>query len=68
VRSVNLARHFDYTLAHKHLGQKSGKRRITLKVRRRVLGHSRRFTLRLTVVATDASGNKTTVRRTIKVR
>jgi len=66
--SVKLARSFNFTLAHKHLGLKSGKRRITLKVRKKILGHSRRFTVRLTVTATDASGNVSTIRRTIKVR
>jgi len=66
--SVKLARSFNFTLAHKHLGLKSGKRRITLKVRKNILGHSRRFTVRLTVTATDASGNVSTIRRTIKVR
>ena len=40
---------------------------MTLKVRKKLLGHSRRFSLQLTLVATDAAGNKRTLKRTIKV-
>jgi hypothetical protein len=65
--SVKLAKSFNFTLAQKKLGLKAGKRKITLKVKRKLLGKSRKFTVRLTIVATDASGNKKTVTRTIKV-
>jgi hypothetical protein len=66
-RSVKLAKNFNLTLAHRKLGLAAGKRRVTLKVRKKLLGHSRRFSLQLTLVATDAAGNKRTLRRTIKV-
>jgi hypothetical protein len=66
--SVKLAKSFNFTLAQKKLGLAAGKRRVTLKVPKRILGRSHRFTVRLTVSATDASGNVSTIRRTIKVR
>lgn len=66
--SVKLAKSFNFTLAQKKLGLAAGKRRITLKVRKKILGRSRRFSVRLSVSATDASGNVSTIRRTIKVR
>jgi hypothetical protein len=65
--SVKLSKSFNFTLAQKKLGLRAGKRKVTLKVKKRLLGHSRRFSVRLTVLATDASGNKQTVKRTIKV-
>jgi hypothetical protein len=65
--SVKLAKNFNLTLAHRKLGLAAGKRRVTLKVRKKLLGHSRRFSLQLTLVATDAAGNKRTLKRTIKV-
>jgi hypothetical protein len=65
--SVKLAKSFNFMLAQKKLALKAGKRKITLKVKRKLLGKSRKFSVRLTVVATDASGNKKTVKRTIKV-
>lgn len=66
--SVKLSKTFNVTVSHKTLGLAAGRRRITLKVRRKLLGKSRKFSLRLTLVATDAAGNKTTKRSTIKVR
>jgi hypothetical protein len=66
--TVKLAKSYNVTLAHKSLRRAAGARRVTLKVRKKLLGKSRRFTLKLTVVATDASGNKKTLTRTIKVR
>jgi hypothetical protein len=66
--SVKLAKNFNLTLAHRKLGLAAGRRRVTLKVRKKLLGKSRRFSLQLTIVAADAAGNKTTLKRTIKVR
>lgn len=65
--SVKLAKNYNLTLAHRKLGLAAGKRRVTLKVRKKLLGHSRRFSVQLTLVATDAAGNKRTLKRTIKV-
>jgi hypothetical protein len=67
-RSVKLAKTYNVTISHRALKLAPGRRRITLKVRRKLFGKSRKFTLRLTLVATDAAGNKTTKRSTIKVR
>jgi hypothetical protein len=68
-RSVKLAaKNFNVTLAHRKLGLAAGRRRVTLKVKKRLLGRSRKFTLQLTLVLTDAAGNKATVKRAIKVR
>jgi hypothetical protein len=66
-KAVTLARTYNVTLAHRKLGLAAGKRRITLKVKKRLLGRSRKFTLRLSIVAADASGNRRTIVRTIKV-
>jgi hypothetical protein len=66
--TVKLAKSYNITLAHKSLRRAAGARRVTLKVRKKLLARSRRFTLKLTVVATDAAGNKKTLTRTIKVR
>ena len=63
-RSVKLAKNYNLTLAHRKLGLAAGKRRVTLKVRKKLLGHSRRFSLQLTLVATDAAGNNRTLKRT----
>jgi hypothetical protein len=67
-RSVRLAKSFNLTLAHKKLRLAAGKRKVSLRVNKKLLGHSRRFTVRLTLVLTDAAGNKSTVRRSLKVR
>lgn len=67
-RSVKLAKSFNVTLAHKRLRLAAGKRKVVLKVKKKLLGRSRKFTVRLTLVLTDAAGNKSTVRRSLKVR
>jgi hypothetical protein len=67
-RSVKLAKTYNVTLAHRKLGLAAGRRRVTLKVRKKLLGKSRKFSVQLTVALTDAAGNKATLRRTIKVR
>jgi hypothetical protein len=67
-RTVTLARSYNVTLAHKKLGVATGTRRITLKANKKLLGLSRKFSVRLTLVATDRAGNKRTLRRTLKVR
>jgi hypothetical protein len=67
-RSVKLAKSFNLTVAHRRLGLAGGKRRVTLKVSKKLIGHSRKFSLRLTIVATNDAGKSSTLRRTIKVR
>jgi hypothetical protein len=67
-RSAHLAKSYNITLAHKRTPRSAATRRITLRAKKKLVGSSRRFTVRLTLVATDAAGNKRTITRTIKVR
>ena len=67
-RSAHLAKSYNITLAHKRTPRSTATRRITLRAKKKLVGSSKRFSVRLTLVATDAAGNKRTVRRTIKVR
>jgi hypothetical protein len=41
---------------------------VTLKPSKALVGKATRFSVRVQVVATDAAGNRRTVRRTISVR
>lgn len=67
-RSAHLAKSYNITLAHKRTPRSAATRRITLRVKKKLLGTSRKFSVKLTLVATDAAGNKRTITRTIKVR
>jgi hypothetical protein len=66
-RKVTLAKRFNLTLASKSLKLGTGSRSVKLKPSRKLLSHSRRFTVQVVVTATDAAGNHKTVTRTIKV-
>jgi hypothetical protein len=67
-RGATLARAGDLTLAEKSLKRASGRRKVTLKPSKRLVGRARKLTARLSIRATDSSGNRSTVTRTIKVR
>jgi len=69
-RNVELARRASATvlLAEKSLGLGSGDRQLRLKPARAALRGADRLTAQLRIVATDASGNRTTVARKIKAR
>ena len=67
-RRVSLARAYDLTLAKAALPVGTGARAVKLKPKRRTIGRARRFSVRLIVTATDASGNRSTVTRTLKVK
>jgi hypothetical protein len=69
-RNVELTRRASATvlLAEKSLGLGSGDRQLKLKPARAALRGADRLSARLRIVATDASGNRTTVTRTIKAR
>ncbi len=43
-RSVKLAKTYNVTISHRKLGLAPGRRRVTLKVRKKLLGKSRKFT------------------------
>ncbi|MEA2391194.1 MAG: hypothetical protein QOK31_1303, partial [Solirubrobacteraceae bacterium] len=59
---------YGLALAHATLPLGGGTRSVKLKPSSRLIGRSKRFTLRLVVLATDASGNQRTTTKTIKVR
>jgi uncharacterized repeat protein (TIGR01451 family) len=63
-----LASGFNLTLAHSSLALATTARTVKLKPNRRLIGRARKFRLELTVTATDASANSTTLTRTIRVR
>jgi hypothetical protein len=67
-RQVELARRASATvlLAEKSLGLGSGDRQLKLKPARAALRGADKLTAELRIVATDASGNRTTVKRRIK--
>jgi hypothetical protein len=69
-RRVELARRASATvlLAEKSLGLGSGDRQLKLKPARAALRGADKLTAELRIVATDASGNHTTVKRRIKAR
>jgi Calx-beta domain len=66
-RRAAIARVGDLVLVSRSLRRSGGRRTVLLKPSRRLLGTARRFSLRLRVTATDASGNRRTVTRTIRV-
>jgi Thrombospondin type 3 repeat len=67
-RGATLARSFNVILARRTLSLGSGERAVRLKPQRRLVGRARRLAAQLTITATDAAGNRTTMRRTIRVR
>ena len=67
-KKVSLARAYDLTLARAALPLGSGARSLKLKPRRRVVGRTRRFVVRVAVTAVDAAGNRSVVTRTLRVR
>ena len=56
------------TLVHRTFGLASGQRVLRLRPSKRLVGRSRHFTLTIQVVATDASRNRSTYTRTVRVR
>jgi hypothetical protein len=69
VRSArpSAARSFDLTLARRSLRFGTGTRRVTLRPSRRLVGRSRRFTVRLVVTALARDGSRVVLTRTIRV-
>jgi len=56
------------TLASRTVGLSTSARRIHLRPSRRLIGRSKRFTLTVRIVASDASLNRSTTTRTVRVR
>jgi hypothetical protein len=67
-RGATLARTFNLVLARRALRLAPGKRSARLKPKRQLVGSRPRFAARLRVTATDASGNRTVVTKTLQVR
>jgi hypothetical protein len=67
-RGATIALAYNLTLVRRKLPLQAGKRRLVLRPNRKLVGRSRRFSVRLSLVATDAAGNRRELRRTIRVR
>jgi hypothetical protein len=65
---ATIARAFNLTLAHKAMPLATGARKVTLKPGRKLLGTARKFKVRVTIVATDAAGNRTSLTKTIAIK
>jgi hypothetical protein len=65
-RAATISRAANLTLATKTFAA-GGTRKVTLKPDRGLIGHARRFSALLRVMATDAAGNRRTVTTTIRV-
>jgi hypothetical protein len=66
-RTASIARAGDLVLAERSVGISAAARRVRLKPSRRLVARTRRFTVRLRVVATDAAGNRTAAVKRIRV-
>jgi hypothetical protein len=64
---ATLARSFNLTLAQATRPLAGGSRSVKLKPSKKLVGKARRFSVQVEVVATDAAGNRSTKRATIKV-
>jgi hypothetical protein len=67
-RSVRLAASYNLTLGSRSLGLGSGARKLTIKPSKRLIGKAKKLSVRLRVVATDASGNRVTKLARFKVK
>ena len=66
-KRATIAKASDLVLASRSLKAAAGRRSVTLRPSRALIGSAKRFTLRLRVTATDASGNRTIKTKTIRV-
>jgi thrombospondin type 3 repeat protein len=67
-RGATIARTFNLVLARRVLPLAAGKRGVRLKPKKQLVGHRRRFAAQLRITATDASGNRAVVTKTLRVR
>jgi uncharacterized repeat protein (TIGR01451 family) len=69
IRTATLARMgaFNLTLAQSSLSLGTGVRRVHLTPSRKLLGKSKRFSVQVVVTGTDASGNRATVTKLVRV-
>jgi hypothetical protein len=55
-------------LAERNFGLSASARSVKLKPNRRLVGRAKRLTVRLRVTATDATGNRSTKTKAIRIR
>jgi hypothetical protein len=65
-RRITIARAYNVVLASKNY-PRGTTRKIKVKPSRKLVGHARKFTVRVRITATDAAGNSRTITKTIKV-
>jgi hypothetical protein len=65
-RRITIARAYNVVLASKNYGRATT-RKVKVKPSRKLVGHAKKFTVRVRFTATDAAGNHRTVTKTIKV-
>ena len=66
-KGATLAKAADVVLATKSIKLANGAQKVTLKPSKKLVGKSKKFSVRIQVTATDAAGNRKTVSKTIKV-
>lgn len=66
-KNAKIAKAYNLALATKTATGVTGKRTVTLKPKKSLIGKAKKFTLRVQVTATDAFGNRTVKTKTIKV-
>jgi hypothetical protein len=66
-KTAHIAKSYNLVLATRSLSSAAGKRSVTLKPKRSLIGKARSFTVRVKVTATDTSGNRTVKTKTIRV-
>jgi hypothetical protein len=67
-KTAKIAKSYNLALASKTVQGVTGKRTITLKPKKSLIGKAKKFTLQVNVTATDAFGNRTIKTKSIKVR
>jgi hypothetical protein len=65
--TAHIAKSYNLVLATRSLSSAAGKRSVTLKPKRSLIGKARSFTVRVKVTATDIAGNRTVKTKTIRV-
>lgn len=67
VNKATIARAFNLTLASKSLRSSSRKQNVTLVPSKKLVGHPRKATIELVIVATDAAGSRSTTTKKLKI-
>jgi hypothetical protein len=67
-KNAHIAKSYNLALASKTAKGVNGKKSVTLKPKKSLVGSAKKFTLRVRVTATDAFGNRTVKTKTITVK